>query len=124
MSICSLIGVPLAISVTSPMKKPIIATRPFTFSAYGVKPCGPRYSLSSLAARLSSSAVKELFFGLCFVSSAMRNAAGWAGGRVLVIDGVKDETVVMSGAKVETNAVDETISQDRACGDVLRVQDG
>ena len=94
-SICSLIGTPDTISVTSPMKNPSMAMRPFTFSAYGVKPCGPRYSLSCLAFRLSASRVKTSdFAGLFFVSRAILGTskeAGRAESRVEEAGEVKDE---------------------------------
>lgn len=41
-NICSPIGLPETNSVTKPIRKPIMARRPFMRSAYGVKPCGPR----------------------------------------------------------------------------------
>ena len=121
MSICSLIGVPLAISVPSPMKMPIIAAHPFALLAYRVKPCGPQYSLSRLATRLLSIFVKDLLSVFSSVCRAMRTAAARAAGLVPLIDGdgVKDEALTVSGARPETNAADENISQLR--GEVLRV---
>ena len=107
MSICSLIGTPETISVTSPIKNPSMAMRPFTFSAYGVNPCGPRYSLSILAFWFSASRVKtsSVFPGLFFVSSAIfatEKDAGRAESRVEEDEVMKEE--VARGASGVTKA--------------------
>lgn len=125
MNICSLIVFPDTSSVTKPMKKPICAMRPFTFSAYGVNPCGPRYSLSSRMRRFSSRdekvdlEVRESF--LSFTSTAMRAARRerWGAGDVLSeCDGetraVRDRVAAeREGVNEETKAMVELTSDFR-----------
>ncbi len=108
-SICSPIVLPDAISVTSPITNPSCAMRPFTFSAYAVKPCGPRYSDSRRAMALSLSplfGVTNAFF-LSSLASVARGptAVERVGRREVVAVPRKEDEVRLAMPAEGTKAV-------------------